>query len=78
MEMKNELDSCMSNLQSTVYHHKTLWTVAAVMTGATLLGGMAYLAWNSRQAKMLRAAKRTSCILRKSAAILQSIAEVTG
>ena len=31
---------------------KAAWATAAVMAGATLLGAAAYLAWNSRQAKM--------------------------
>ena len=55
---------------------KAAWATAAVMAGATLLGAAAYLAWNSRQAKMLRAAKRTSKILYKAGAILQSVATV--
>ena len=67
---------------SNALHHmipknqKIMWTVAAVMTSATLLGAGAYLAWNSRQAKMLRAAKRTSKILHKAGTILQTVAEV--
>lgn len=55
---------------------KIMWTVAAVMAGATLLGAGAYLAWNSRQVKMLRAAKRASKILYKAGTILQTVAEV--
>ena len=79
MEMKQEIGACMNDVQCAMSHHRgAVWTVAAVMAGATLLGGIAYLAWNSRQAKMLRAVKRTGSILRKSAAILQSIAEVPG
>ena len=57
-------------------HSKTLWTVATVMASATLLGAGAFLVWNSRQAKMLRAAKRASKILYKAGTILQSVAEV--
>ncbi len=60
----------------TPQNPKILWTVAAVMAGATLLGAGAYLAWNSRQAKMLRAAKRASKILYKAGTILQTVAEV--
>ena len=56
-------------------HAKVTWTVAAVMAGATLLGAGAYLAWNSRRAKMLRAAKRTANVLYKTGAVLQSVAD---
>ena len=54
---------------------KITWTVAAVMAGTTLLGAGAYLAWNSRQAKMLRATKRAANILYKTGTVLQSVAE---
>ena len=48
------------------------WGGAMIM-GVALVGVGAYAVWNSRQAKMLRAAKRTSLILNKTATILQSI-----
>ena len=60
----------------TSQNSKVMWTVAAVMAGATLLGAGTYLVWNSRQAKMMRAAKRASKILYKAGTILQSVAEV--
>ena len=78
MEMKQEIGACMNDVQCAMNHHRAaVWTVAAVMAGATLLGGIAYLAWNSRQAKMLRAAKRTGKVLRRTGAILQAVADVT-
>ena len=55
---------------------KPLWTAAAVIASATLIGAGAFLVWNSRQAKMIRAAKRASKILYKAGTILQSVAEV--
>ena len=55
---------------------KAAWVTAAVMASATLVGAAAYLAWNSRQAKMLRAAKRAGKILYKAGAVLQSVATV--
>ena len=56
---------------------KYVWTVAGVMAGVALAGTGAYLIWNSRQAKMLRAAKRTGKILRRTGAILQAVADAT-
>ena len=51
------------------------WTVAAIMAGVTLLGAGAYLAWNSRQAKLLRATRRAANVLYKTGTVLQSVAE---
>ena len=56
---------------------KYVWTVAGIMAGAALAGAGAYLIWNSREAKMLRAAKRTGKILRRTGAILQAVADAT-
>lgn len=56
-------------------NEKLIWTVAAIMAGATLLGAGAYLAWNSRQARMLRATKRAANVMYKTGLVLQSVAE---
>ena len=56
-------------------NEKIIWTVAAIMAGATLLGAGAYLAWNSRQARMLRATKRAANVMYKTGLVLQSVAE---
>ncbi len=74
MNIEQFASDAMENMMP--HNPKVLWTVAAVMAGATLLGAGAYLAWNSRQAKTLRAAKRASKILYKAGTILQTVAEV--
>jgi len=51
--------------------------VAGIMAGAALAGAGTYLIWNSRQARMLRTAKRTGKILRRTGAILQAVADAT-
>ena len=56
---------------------KIIWTVAAIMAGAALLGAGAYLAWNSRQARILRATKRAANVMYKTGMVLQSVAEAT-
>lgn len=56
-------------------NEKIIWTVASIMAGATLLGAGAYLAWNSRQARMLRATKRAANVMYKTGLVLQSVAE---
>ena len=56
---------------------KIIWTVAAIMAGVALLGAGAYLAWNSRQARILRATKRAANVMYKTGMVLQSVAEAT-
>lgn len=56
-------------------HTKVTWMVAAAMAGAVLVGAGAYLAWNSRQAKLLRATKRAANVLYKTGTVLQSVAD---
>ena len=56
---------------------KRVWAVAGIMAGAALAGAGTYLIWNSRQARMLRTAKRTGKILRRTGAILQAVADAT-
>lgn len=67
----------MKHAVASMEHCRGRWVVAGIMAGAALLGAGAYLAWNSRQAKMLRAAKRTGKILRRTGIILQSVADAT-
>ena len=58
-------------------NNKIIWTVAAIMAGVALLGAGAYLAWNSRQARILRATKRAASVMYKTGMVLQSVAEAT-
>ena len=67
----------MKGAVATAKHGTCTWAVAGIMAGAALLGTGVYLAWNSRQARMLRATKRTGKILRRAGIILQSVADAT-
>ena len=67
-------ESTMCNAKRDAKH---VWTVAGIMAGAALAGAGTYLIWNSRQARMLRTAKRTGKILRRTGAILQAVADAT-
>ena len=66
----------MMNKQILILGGGASGLAAAVIASATLIGAGAFLVWNSRQAKMIRAAKRASKILYKAGTILQSVAEV--
>lgn len=68
------IEPCASN--DTMRHgEKIIGIAAAIMAGATLLGVGAYLAWNSRQARMLRATRRAANVMYKTGKVLQSVAE---
>lgn len=71
----NEAGGMMRKTVQTAARSKGAWIAAGVMAGAALVGTGAYLMWNSRQAKMLRAAKRTGKVLRRTGAILQAVAD---
>ena len=55
---------------------KTVWTLVGMIGGFAALGVGAYLAWNSKQARMARAAKRTGRLLYKAGSVLQSVSEL--
>ena len=73
--MVNESSSMIKKTVQSAAHAKGAWIAAGVMAGIALVGTGAYLMWNSRQAKMLRTAKRTGKILRRTGAILQAVAD---
>ncbi len=56
---------------------KTVWTVVGMLGGFAALGFGAYLVWNSKQARMARAAKRTGRLLYKAGSVLQSVSGLT-
>ena len=68
------IEPCVSN-DSRYHGEKIIGIAAAIMAGATLLGVGAYLAWNSRQARMLRATRRAANVMYKTGMVLQSVAE---
>ena len=73
----DQLGGMMNKGLSAAMQNRRTWTTAGIMAGIALAGAGAYLLWNSRQAKMLRTAKRTGKILRRTGAILQAVAEAT-
>jgi hypothetical protein len=71
-------DVCGTGMKRTVQNaasSKGMWIAAGVAAGLALMGTGAYLMWNSRQARMLRTAKRTGKLLRRTGAILQAVAD---
>lgn len=56
---------------------KTVWMIMGAVGAVAALGVGSYLAWNSKQARMMRAAKRAGRILYKAGAVLQSVSEMT-
>lgn len=80
MDYTKMIDGAGGRMKKTVQsasRAKGAWITAGVMAGIALAGTGAYLMWNSRQAKMLRAAKRTGKVLRRTGAILQAVADAT-
>ena len=78
MDYTNMMDGGGSMIKKTIQsaaQAKRTWIAAGVAAGVVLAGTGAYLMWNSRQAKMLRTAKRTEKILRRTGAILQAVAD---
>lgn len=73
----DQIGGMMNKGLGAAMHAKRTWTAAGIMAGVVLAGAGAYLLWNSRQAKMLRTAKRTGKVLRRTGAILQAVAEAT-
>lgn len=56
---------------------KAIITAAAIVGGVSLLGGAFAAVWNSRQMKMMRAAKRTGKILNRIGCMLQNLSGMT-
>ena len=80
MDYTKMMDGGGSMIKKTIQsaaQAKRTWIAAGVVAGVALAGTGAFLMWNSRQAKMLRAAKRTGKVLRRTGAILQAVADVT-
>ena len=78
MDYTKMMDGGGSMIKKTIQsaaQAKRTWIAAGVAAGVVLAGTGAYLMWNSRQAKMLRTAKRTEKILRRTGAILQAVAD---
>ena len=73
----DQIGGMMNKGLGAAMQNRRTWTAAGIMAGVALAGAGAYLLWNSRQAKMLRTAKRTGKILRRTGAILQAVAEAT-
>lgn len=55
---------------------KNMWIVLGAVGGAAALGIGAYAVWNSKQLRMMRAAKRAGTILYKTGAMLQTMSGV--
>ena len=80
MDYTKMMDGGGSMIKKTIQsaaQAKRTWIAAGVVAGVALAGTGAFLMWNSRQAKMLRAAKRTGKVLRRTGAILQAVADDT-
>ena len=73
----DQLGGMMNKGLGTAMRDRRTWTAVGIMAGVAMAGVGAYLLWNSRQAKMLRTAKRTGKVLRRTGAILQAVAEAT-